>query len=172
MVVGRDQQIEHLPRRRRDDVPLIAGIDGHARLFRAARASPQRPAHQHLLDPPEKILIRIGLAHEAVGPVGQAAQDVRRIDQGGEQDHRRVAPALVGFDGVAQRIAVHLGHLDVGQHQVRCALAHGLDRRLAVACHSRAVAMRLNEAAQLLRLRWAVLDDQDLDVLGFRAVLG
>ena len=165
-----NEQIEDLLALRIDEVLLVAQVQGDADFHILVLA--QLLVHQHVADAVEQVVFRIRLADEIVGAAFDAADDVLRVVERGDEDHGNIAQGRIGLDGAAQVVAIHFRHDDIGQHQVRLALADGGQGQLAIRRHARVIVQRLDQAAQSLRLGRAVLDDQDLDFVRLDLVVG
>ena len=170
LLIGGDQQVEDLLAFRIDEVLLVAQVQGDADFHILVLA--QLLVHQHVADAVEQVVFRVRLADEIVGAAFDAADDVLRVVERGDEDHGNVAQGRIGLDGAAQVVAIHFRHDDIGQYQVRLALADGGQGQLAIRRHARVVVQRLDQAAQSLRLGRAVLDDQDLDFVRLDLVVG
>jgi hypothetical protein len=66
----------------------------------------------------------VGLAHETVGARFQRLHDVVQAGQAGQQHDRNVGVERVVLQRAAQRKAIHAGHGDVADDQVRAQARH------------------------------------------------
>jgi hypothetical protein len=78
----------------------------------------------------------------------------------GEHDHRRVARARVGAQRAQEPESVEPRHHHVGEHEIRTAIAHRLERRLSVCDRDDAVAFREQAHDVLTHVR-VVVGHQD-----------
>src|SRR4029078_11847278 len=72
---------------------LLPAEENHDPLV--ALLGPEVPVGEDLLYPQQQILVVVGLGDEVVGPALQPLDDVLGVVQGGEQDDRDAAQALV-----------------------------------------------------------------------------
>ena len=110
VIVGRQEEFEHptrvtvgrvLPAVEEDGEPAIAG-GGLA----------QDVVGPSTVDTRQEGPIVVRFAHESVGAALHSLQDLGRIRQSGEQDHRDVSePALVGPQSPAKTVSVESGHI-------------------------------------------------------------
>ena len=163
----RDEEVEHLLAARLN-LELLPG-DRHLHLAAGARRFRLQRRVEERIHAPEKIVGIVGLGDVVVGPGLEAADDVDRVGERREEDQRNRLPRRIGLGDLAELVAVHLRHLDVGDNEIGPLLLEELDRFEAVDRPPDRVA-RINEALlQHLRLDPAVLGDEDIDTVA-RAV--
>ncbi len=106
-----------------------------------------------------------GLGEIVVHPRIHALIERLAVRIGGKGDHRRLALVsliLLGADGARERVAVHLGHLQVGDHEV-VAFAAPLGERLEAAARGVGFqAQDLQLALEHGEVDRMVVDDQQL----------
>jgi hypothetical protein len=149
--VGGDQQFV--------DLAPFGGHEFERTVGRAQRAilqdAAQARAHLHAV---------VGLAHETVGARLERPDDVVQAGQPGQQHDRNVGVERVVLQRTAQGKAIHAGHGDVADDQMRSQARHVDQRRRAIRGNPHTPArLAGQQARQMLRLGGTVFHDQDLD---------
>ena len=124
----------------------------------AARAQIGLPAEERPADDVLQILAREGLDEVLEGAVGEGV--LHGLERGVRGDHHDFDRAIGLLHAPEQLEPVHLGHLDVHDHEVRPEPLERLKRGMAVLGRLDVVA-GLQEHAERLARAELVVDDQD-----------
>ena len=158
----RNEQIEHL---------LPAGL--YTKFLPRDRHLKRRllgdVAHRRLeqgVHPPEQVFRLVWLGDVVVGPGVEAADDVNWIRERGEEDEGHVPQGGVGFHRLAEFVAGHHRHLDVGDDDVGHPLLGELERLGAVLTPADRMAGLGEPLLEDLRLDAAVFRDQHVTAAG------
>ncbi len=157
-IAGRQQQVEDLPPVGGDETPLAVQVNldrVEPRVFGG-----QPAVGKQVADALEQQPVVVWLEHETVGAALQAADHVERVRERRHQDHRHAAQRRVGLDMPGQLAAVHLRHADIADDDVGHENRRLLERQPAVGADRHLEAVLLQQVAQALRLRRAVLGNQ------------
>ena len=163
-LVRREEEVDGMDPSGRE--PVLVACEEDFRRLPAARLAAQLEIREDVLDPREEEFLVVRLHDEIVRAALEPAQDVLGIGQRGEQDDRQLRELRVVLDPLAKLVAIHLRHVDVGDHERGDT---GMDRRQRFAAIARggdAVAVALEGAVQDHRLSRAVLDDENAEGRG------
>ena len=116
-------------------------------------------AAQHGANAAGKLARAERLGHIVVRAQVQPLDAVVLVRAHGEHDHRRVADLA---DALERLEAVHAGHFDVEQHQVRVVVAHLLQRLHAVVGFERKIAFQVQVHLDEAHHARFVVNDEDL----------
>jgi hypothetical protein len=117
---------------------------------------------QHRLDPGHQGRLVDGLGQILVGARLEPGHDVLRVGFGGHQDDRDEGEVAVALEVLADLDAVHLGHHDVEQDQVRLPFAGERQAFLAVAGRVDLVAVDRKPGFEDVAVGRVVVDDENV----------
>src|SRR5450830_16928 len=142
---------------------VAAEINFHPRLHFLVLA--QFQVHQQVADARQQIALVIRFADEIVRAALQPANHVLRIRERGHQDDRYILQLFIGFDRLAQFVAIHLRHHDVTDDQCGLLSLRGCQCQLAVSRDGHLVAVLFEQETELFGLGAAVLGDENADAV-------
>ena len=176
ILVGRDQFLifgNRIFKRRHEEIEHLLPAGLHAKLLPRNRHLERRllarVTHRRLqqrVHAPEQVFRLVWLGDVVVGPGVEAADDVNWIRERGEEDEGHVPQGGVGFHRLAEFVAGHHRHLDVGDDDVGHPLLGELERLGAVLTPADRMAGLGEPLLEDLRLDAAVFRDQHVTAAG------
>src|SRR4030095_5546288 len=123
---------------------------------------PQPEIGEDILDPRKQKLLVVRFDNEVVRSAFETLENVLGIGERSQKDDRNFAKAGIVLDELAQRIAVHLRHIDIRDHQGWSSLAEGGQSLAPVPSDRDQIVVPFEHMFELERLSEAVFDNQDL----------
>ncbi len=102
---------------------------------------------------------RQGLAHEVRHASGLGPGLVFGGSEAGDDDHGR--PGLAGLELFGQFHAIHAGHLDVGEHDIKGLLTNLLQRFMGILCGGDQIAFLGENTVETLANNGVVIHNQN-----------
>src|SRR6185369_7202844 len=159
-LVGGEQQIEYLATVGGDQVFLTAERDLQSGKVLVLLV--MLPVRQYIHYAGEEVFLAVGFGKEVVSAAFQSADNILRVVQRGQEDHRHVAGIVPSLDVASELVAVHLRHDDIADNQSRFLLLDLCKGRAPVAGDRNAVMVLFQNITQLLCLREAILYNQNV----------
>ena len=158
LFIGRNQQVQDLLPLGGNEMLMAAEVDFHPNLHLLVFA--QFDVHQQVFDARQQVALVIGLADEIVRTALQTPDHVLGIGKRSHEDDWNALELIVGFDRLAQLVAVQFRHQNIADDQRGFAPLRRRQGLRAVAGGRDRMALFRQQVLQPCGLRRAVLSNE------------
>ena len=159
VIERREQDVEDLEALLAEAVLPVSKPERQPQRARGLVANPC--VGQDFLDAGEQVPIVEGPVKEVVCPCFESPDDLVRIGERGEQNDWQPMERFVCAQRLAEGVAIHLGDVDVRDHEVDGARPRGRERLIAIGRRDHRISRRLEERPHRLQVRLVASDGED-----------